>query len=105
MTKTLSRKKAGRRAFEANILDGLADAVILIDNNRTFVDGNEAAMNLLGANVQGQDLADVVDNAEVIEAVDKSGRMLPRELCCTGLAGLSITPTSKKIEEMLNKKQ
>ena len=80
MAKTLSRKKAGRRAFEANILDGLADAVILIDNNRTFVDGNEAAMNLLGSNVQGQDLAGVVNSAEVIEAVDNvlSGKAIER---------------------------
>ena len=33
-----------------------------------------------------------------IEAMDAVGRMLPPALCCTGLGGLSVTPTSRKIE-------
>jgi two-component system, OmpR family, phosphate regulon sensor histidine kinase PhoR len=70
MTKPQSRKKAGRRAFEANILDGLTDAVILIDENRIFVDGNATAFYLLGSDAKGLALDRVIDNAQVIAAVD-----------------------------------
>jgi two-component system, OmpR family, phosphate regulon sensor histidine kinase PhoR len=70
MAKQQSRKKAGRRAFEANILDGLTDAVVLIDENRIFVDGNAAAFDLLGADAKGLGLARVIDCAQVIAAVD-----------------------------------
>ncbi|MFX1533856.1 MAG: L-serine ammonia-lyase, iron-sulfur-dependent, subunit alpha [Promethearchaeota archaeon] len=38
---------------------------------------------------------------EVIEAMDKVGRSIPYELRCTALGGLSVTKTSKKIEERL----
>jgi len=38
---------------------------------------------------------------EVIAAMAKVGEALPRELCCTGLGGLAITPTSKQIESRL----
>jgi L-serine dehydratase len=38
---------------------------------------------------------------EVIAAMAKVGEALPRELCCTGLGGLAITPTSKQIESQL----
>jgi len=39
----------------------------------------------------------VVPLDEVIEAMDRVGRSLPRELRCTGLGGLSTTPTSERI--------
>jgi len=70
MTKLQSRKKAGRRAFETNIMDGLTDAVILVDENRIFVDGNPAALDLVGHFVKGLNLAEVIDCTAVIEAVD-----------------------------------
>ena len=70
IVKPKSRKKAGRRAFEANILDGLTDAVILIDENKIFVDGNAAAFDLLGSESKGLSLAAVFDSGDVIEAVD-----------------------------------
>lgn len=38
---------------------------------------------------------------EVLIAMDKVGHALPHELCCTGKGGLSITPSSKAIEERL----
>jgi L-serine dehydratase len=38
---------------------------------------------------------------EVIAAMAQVGKAMPRELCCTGLGGLAITPTSKKIEQRL----
>jgi len=35
---------------------------------------------------------------EVIDAMKKVGDQMPRELCCTNLGGLSLTPTAKAIE-------
>lgn len=43
----------------------------------------------------------VVPFDEVVEAMDSVGRALPHELRCTALGGLSITPTSRKIEKKL----
>jgi L-serine dehydratase len=43
----------------------------------------------------------VIPLDEVIDAMDKVGKSLPYELRCTALGGLSITKTSKKIEEQL----
>jgi L-serine dehydratase len=40
---------------------------------------------------------------EVIEAMDRVGRSLPRELRCTALGGLAITPSAKKVEERLRR--
>ncbi|MGC8544905.1 L-serine ammonia-lyase, iron-sulfur-dependent, subunit alpha [Athalassotoga sp.] len=39
----------------------------------------------------------VIPLDETLTAMDEVGRMLPLELRCTGLGGLSITPTSKRI--------
>ena len=64
-----------------------------------------AAVNALSsANMALAGVNHVIPLDEVIQAMDKAGRMLPYELCCTGLGGLSITPTSKKIENKLNKR-
>ncbi len=70
MAKETSRRKAGRRAFEANIMDGLADPVILLDENRHVVDANFATRELLGENAIGLDLSTSLDSPLVIEAVD-----------------------------------
>lgn len=43
----------------------------------------------------------VIPFDEVVKAMDSVGRSLPHELRCTALGGLSITPTSKKIEKEL----
>ncbi|MEI8372194.1 MAG: L-serine ammonia-lyase, iron-sulfur-dependent, subunit alpha [Planctomycetota bacterium] len=43
----------------------------------------------------------VVPLDEVIETARRVGNQLPRELRCTALGGLSITPTSKMIEQKL----
>jgi L-serine dehydratase len=37
---------------------------------------------------------------EVIETMDRVGQSLPRELRCTALGGLSITPSAKRLEEL-----
>ena len=39
---------------------------------------------------------------EVIETFDKVGRSLPRELRCTALGGLSVSPEAKRIEKEIN---
>ena len=38
---------------------------------------------------------------EVIYAMNEVGKAIPHELCCTAKGGLSITPTSKAIEQKL----
>lgn len=39
---------------------------------------------------------------EVIEAFDKVGRSLPREVRCTALGGLSVSPTAMRIDKEIN---
>jgi two-component system phosphate regulon sensor histidine kinase PhoR len=55
--------------FDANILDGLPDPVILLDRERRVVDCNRAAHDLLGSEAVGQDLALSLDSPPVIENV------------------------------------
>jgi len=43
----------------------------------------------------------VIPLDEVIGAMDRVGRSLPRELRCTALGGLSVTPTAKALETKL----
>jgi L-serine dehydratase len=46
----------------------------------------------------------VIPLDEVIEAMDKVGRRIPREFRCTALGGLSVTKTAKKMEQNLKHK-
>ena len=63
-----------------------------------------AASNALAcANMAMAGYDPVIPLDEVIEAMDRVGVALPRELCCTALGGLSITPTSRAIEERLGR--
>jgi L-serine dehydratase len=61
-----------------------------------------AANALTCANMALADFDPVIPLDEVIETMDRVGKSLPRELRCTALGGLSITPTSKAIERNLN---
>jgi L-serine dehydratase len=45
----------------------------------------------------------VIPLDEVIDAMRSVGKNLPSSLCCTGLGGLSITPTSMKLQKELKK--
>lgn len=47
----------------------------------------------------------VIPLDETIAAMDSVGRSLPFELRCTGLGGLSVTPTSVRIEEELKSRK
>jgi len=61
-----------------------------------------AASNALScANMALAGYDQVIPLDEVIEAMDGIGRGMPCELRCTGLGGLSVTPTSLRIEEDL----
>ena len=64
-----------------------------------------AASNALAcANMALAGYDPVIPLDEVIDAMDKVGRSLPRELRCTALGGLSLTPTAKAIEAKLNQR-
>jgi L-serine dehydratase len=61
-----------------------------------------AASNALScANMTLANFDVVIPLGEVIEAMDKVGRSIPHELRCTALGGLSVTKTSKLLEENL----
>ena len=55
------------------------------------------------ANMALADFDPVIPLDEVIETMDRVGKAMPSTLCCTALGGLSITKTSKDIEQKLNK--
>ena len=47
----------------------------------------------------------VIPLDEVIEAMDKVGRSLPRELRCTALGGLATTPSAREVEQRLKQNE
>lgn len=64
-----------------------------------------AATNALScANMALANYNHLIPLDEVIEAMDKIGKSISHELRCTGLGGLSITKTSKEIENKLSGK-
>lgn len=61
-----------------------------------------AASNALAcANMALAGFDPVIPLDEVIETMDAVGKSLPRELRCTALGGLSMTPTARRIEDTL----
>lgn len=65
-----------------------------------------AATNALTAcNLTLAGMDAVIPLDETIAAMDSVGRSIPFELRCTGLGGLSVTPTSKEIKKKLEKKR
>jgi L-serine dehydratase len=61
-----------------------------------------AASNALAcANMALADYDPVIPLDEVIDTMAQVGPSLPHELRCTALGGLSITPTSKELEQKL----
>ncbi len=62
-----------------------------------------AASNALAcANLALADFDPVIPLDEVIETMDQVGKSIPSTLRCTALGGLSLTRTSKEIEQKLN---
>jgi L-serine dehydratase len=63
-----------------------------------------AATNALNsANMAIAGFDPVIPLNEVIDAMKKVGVEIPRSLCCTGLGGLSQTPTSLRLHEKLSR--
>lgn len=61
-----------------------------------------AASNAIScANMALADYEHLIPFDEVVEAMNKVGKAMPHEHCCTGLGGLAMTPTAKKIEARL----
>ena len=61
-----------------------------------------AATNAISsANMALAGFAHLIPLDEVIDAMDRVGKQMPSEHCCTGLGGLAMTPTAKDIEEDL----
>jgi L-serine dehydratase len=65
-----------------------------------------AATNAIScANMALSDYNHLIPLDEVIETMKKVGDAIPNTLRCTGLGGLAITKTAKKIEAMLEKNE
>jgi len=65
-----------------------------------------AATNALAcANMALAGYDPVIPLDEVIKTMDRVGRSLPRELRCTALGGLSVTETSRRIEDRLRRRR
>jgi len=58
---------------------------------------------LTSANMALAGFDEVIPLDEVIAAMDRVGKSIPCELRCTGLGGLSVSNTSKKIENRLKR--
>jgi L-serine dehydratase len=64
---------------------------------------SSAANALTSANLAMAGYDHLIPLDEVIETMDRVGKSLPRELRCTALGGLAITPTAKELEERLRR--
>jgi len=62
-----------------------------------------ASNALASANMALAGFDPVIPLDEVIQTMDAVGKSLPHTLRCTALGGLSVTPTSKRIEEELGR--
>ena len=81
------------------ICDMIADRVEAPCLNRNVMAASTA---ISCANMALADYNQVIPLDEVIETMKKVGDAIPNTLRCTGLGGLAITKTAKKIEAMLN---
>jgi L-serine dehydratase len=84
------------------ICDMIADRVEAPCLNRNVM----AATNAIScANMALSDYNHLIPLDEVIETMKKVGDAIPNTLRCTGLGGLAITKTAKKIEAMLQQEE
>jgi L-serine dehydratase len=84
------------------ICDMIADRVEAPCLNRNVQAATHA---ISSANMALADYDQVIPLDEVIETMKKVGDAIPNTLRCTGLGGLAITKTAKKIEAMLAEKE
>ena len=64
-----------------------------------------AANAVTCANMALADFDPVIPLTEVIQSLDRVGKSLPRELRCTALGGLAITPAAKAVEKNLSRRR
>jgi L-serine dehydratase len=85
------------------ICDPVADRVEVPCLGKNII-GATNALNSANMSIAGFD--HVIPLDEVIDAMKSVGDIMPSSLCCTGLGGLSVTPTAKRLfEEMHKNKQ
>ena len=84
------------------VCDMIADRVEVPCINRNVMAASTA---ISCANMALADYDEVIPLDEVIETMKKVGDAIPNTLRCTGLGGLAITKTGKKIEAMLADKE
>jgi L-serine dehydratase len=84
------------------ICDMIADRVEAPCLNRNVMAASTA---ISCANMALADYDQVIPLDEVIETMKKVGDAIPNTLRCTGLGGLAITKTAKRIEAMLNQQE
>ena len=101
---TARQALAGASMALQNVLGMICDPVAVRVEVPCLGKNVMAASNALAcANMAMAGYDPVIPLDEVIEAMDRVGKALPRELCCTALGGLSITPTSRAIEQRLGR--
>lgn len=84
------------------VCDMIADRVEAPCLNRNVM---AATQSISCANMALSDYNHLIPLDEVVETMKKIGDVMPNTLRCTGLGGLAITKTAKKIEEMLAKNE
>lgn len=98
LEQTLAAASMTLQASLGMICDMIADRVEAPCLNRNVMAASTA---LSCANMALADYNHLIPLDEVIETMKKVGDAIPNTLRCTGLGGLAITKTAKKIEAML----
>ena len=80
------------------ICDPVADRVEVPCLGKNILGANNAVSS---ANMSLAGFDPVIPLNEVIDAMKSVGESLPSSLCCTGLGGLSVTPTALSIQKKL----
>ena len=100
LNQSLSAASMALQSSLGLICDTVADRVEAPCLNRNVMATSTA---ISCANMALSDYDQVIPLDEVIETMKKVGDAIPHTLRCTGLGGLAITKTAKKIEAALNK--
>jgi L-serine dehydratase len=102
LEQTLAAASMALQTSLGMVCDTIADRVEAPCLNRNVM----AATNALScANMALSDYNHLIPLDEVIETMKRVGDAIPNTLRCTGLGGLAITKTAKKIEAMLEQNQ
>ncbi|MDO5968726.1 L-serine ammonia-lyase, iron-sulfur-dependent, subunit alpha [Flavivirga aquimarina] len=100
LTQSLSAASIALQSSLGLICDTIADRVEAPCLNRNVMATSTA---ISCANMALSNYDQVIPLDEVIETMKRVGDAIPHTLRCTGLGGLAITKTAKKIENSLNK--